>query len=131
MTSSWVDGSKLEAVEKRFAAWRQRLRQTKLASKSLVAPSKRVDALSNNLVILVNLVTMMVSENDKAREAAGIEQRFVALELAVKDLAAAIQKNGQIRLSAMWRGVGAKEKASLISASRPIRLASYHQRPFG
>ena len=89
-----VDGSKLEAVEKRFAALEATIEANKISQQeAIVALSKRVDALSNNLVDIDKpSYNDAVSENDTKGGAAGIEQRFVALEIAVKDLAAAMTK---------------------------------------
>ena len=61
-------------------------------------------------------------ENDTEVGAAGIDERFVALEMAVKDLAAAMtKKRADTTDSNLAEGLN--EKLVLISASRPIRLA--------
>ena len=109
-----VDGSKLEAVEKRFAALEAAIEANKIRQQEvIIALSKRVDALSNNLVDIDKpSYNDAVSENDTKRRAAGIEQRFVALEIAVKDLAAAMTKKRADTTVSNVAGVGANEKAS-------------------
>ena len=109
-----VDGSKLEAVEKRFAALEATIEANKIRQQEVIITlSKRVDALSNNLVDIDKpSYNDAVSENDTKRRAAGIEQRFVALEIAVKDLAAAMTKKRADKSVSNVAGVGANEKAS-------------------
>ena len=109
-----VDGSKLEAVEKRFAALEETIEANKIGQQeAIVALSKRVDALSNNIVDIDKpSFNDAVSENDTKLGSAGIEQRFVALEIAVKDLAAAMTKKRADTTVSNVAGVGAKEKAS-------------------
>ena len=114
-----VDGSKSEAVEKRFAASEATIEANKISQqKAIVALSKRVDALSNN-ALSNNLVDTdkssyndALNENDTKRAAARIDQRFVALEIAVKDLAAAMTKKRVDTIVSNVAGVGANEKVS-------------------
>ena len=109
-----VDGSKLEAVEKRFAALEETIEANKISQQeAIVALSKRVDALSNNLVDIDKpSYNDAASENDTKLGSAGIEQRFVALEIAVKDLAAAMTKKRADTTASNVAGVGANEEAS-------------------
>ena len=114
-----VDGSKSEAVEKRFAASEATIEANKISQqKAIFALSKRVDALSN-AALSDNLIdTHKTSNNDAAnkndtkRVADRIDQRFVALEMAVKDLAAVITKKRADMTASNVAGVGANEKAS-------------------
>lgn len=109
-----VDGYKSEEVEKRFAASEASIELNKISQqKAIVALSKRVDALSNNLVDIDKpSYNDAVNENDTKRGAARIDQRFVALEIAVKDLAAAMTKKRADTSVNNVAGVGAVEKAS-------------------
>ena len=113
-----VDGSKSEAVEKRFAASDATIEANKISQqKAIVALRKQVDALSNALSN--NLIDTdkpsyndAANKNDTKRVAARIDQRFVALEMAVKDLAAAMTKKRADTTVSNVAGVGANEKAS-------------------
>ena len=109
-----VDGSKLEAAEKQFAALEATIEVNKISQQeAFVALSKRVDALSNNLVDIDKpSYNDAASEKDTKLGSAGIEQRFVALEIAVKDLAAAMTKKRADTTVSNVAGVGANEKAS-------------------
>jgi hypothetical protein len=82
------------------------LRQTKLVS-------KQVDALSNNLIDTEKTSNNdAANKNDTKRVAARIDQRFVALEMEVKDLAAVITKKRADTTLSNMEGVGANKKAS-------------------
>jgi hypothetical protein len=109
-----VDGSKLEAVEKRFAALEATIEANKISQQEAVV------ALSNNIVDIDKpSYNDAVSENDTKRGAAGVEQRFVALEIAVKDLAAAMTKKRADTTVSNVAGVGANEKASSVFSITP------------
>ena len=114
-----VDGSKSEAVEKRFAASDATIEANKISQqKAIVALKKRVDALSNAALSNNLIDTDKTSNNDAAnkndtkRVAARIDQRFVALEMAVKDLAAVMTKKRADTTVSNMAGVGANKKAS-------------------
>ena len=94
-----VDESKSEAVEKRFAASEATIAANEISQqKAIVALRKRVDQLSNaafsNNLVDTDKTSSNDAENknDTKRVAARINQRFVALETAVKDLAAVMTK---------------------------------------
>ena len=114
-----VDESKSEAVEKRFAASDATIEANKISQqKDIVALKKRVDSLSNAALSNNLIDTDETSNNDDAnkndtkRVAARIDQRFVALEMAVKDLAAVITKKRADTTVSNMAGIGANKKAS-------------------
>ena len=114
-----VDESKSESVEKRFAASDATIEANKISQqKDIVALKKQVDALSNAALSNNLIDTEKTSNNDAAnkndtkRVAARIDQRFVALEMAVKDLAAVITKKRADTTVSNMAGVGANKKAS-------------------
>ena len=114
-----VDESKSEAVEKRFAASDATIEANKISQqKDIVALKKQVDALSNAAFSNNLIDTEKTSKNDAAnktdtkRVAARIDQRFVALEMAVKDLAAVITKKRADTTVSNMAGIGANKKAS-------------------
>ena len=88
-----IGESKSEAVEQRFVASETTIAANEVSQqKAIVALRKRVDqlstaALSNNLVDTDKTSNNdAVNKNDTKRVAARIDQRFIALEAAVKDL---------------------------------------------
>ena len=109
-----VDESKSESVEKRFAASDATIEANKISQqKDIVALKKQVDALSNNLIDTEKTSNNdAANKNDTKRVAARIDQRFVALEMAVKDLAAVITKKRADTTVSNMAGVGANKKAS-------------------
>ena len=109
-----VDESKSEAVEKRFAASDATIEANKISQqKDIVALKKQVDALSNNLIDTEKTSNNdAANKNDTKRVAARIDQRFVALEMAVKDLAAVITKKRADTTVSNMAGIGANKKAS-------------------
>ena len=114
-----VDESKSEAVEKRFAASEASIEANKISQqKAIFALKKRVDALSNDALSDNLIDTDKTSNNDAANKndtkgvAARIDQRFVALEMAVKDLAAVMTKKRTVTTASNMAGVGENKKAS-------------------
>ncbi len=114
-----VDESKSEVVEKRFAASEATIAANEISQKKAIATlSKRVDqlsnaALSNNLIDTDKTSNNdAVNTNDTKRVAARIDQRFVALEMAVKDLAAVMTKKRADTTVSNTAGVDANNKAS-------------------
>ena len=114
-----VDESKSEAVEKRFAASEATIAANEISQqKAIVALRKRVDQLSNaafsNNLVDIDKTSSNDAENknDTKRVAARIDQRFVALETAVKDLAAVMTKKWEDTTVSNVAGFGANEKAS-------------------
>ena len=89
-----VEESESESVEKRFSASDAKIEAYKISQqKDIVALKQQVDALSNNLIDTDKTSNNdAANKNDTKRVAARIDQRFVALEMAVKDLAAVITK---------------------------------------
>ena len=109
-----VEGSKSESVEKRFATSDATIEANKISQqKDIVALKKQVDALSNNLIDTEKTSNNdAANKNDTKRVAARIDQRFVALEVAVKDLAAVITKKRADTTVSNMAGVVANKKAS-------------------
>jgi hypothetical protein len=109
-----VEESKSESVEKRFAASDATIEANKISQqKDIVALKKQVDALSNNLIDTEKTSNNdAANKNDTKRVAARIDQRFVALEMEVKDLAAVITKKRADTTLSNMEGVGANKKAS-------------------
>jgi hypothetical protein len=109
-----VEESKSESVEKRFATSDATIEANKISQqKDIVALKKQVDALSNNLIDTEKTSNNdAANKNDTKRVAARIDQRFVALEVAVKDLAAVITKKRADTTVSNMAGVGANKKAS-------------------
>ena len=114
-----VGESKSEAVEKRFAASEAKIAANEISQqKAIVALSKRVDqlpnaALSNNLVDTDKTSNNdVVNKNDTKRVAARIDQRFVALEMAVKDLANLMTIKRADTTVSNVTGVGDEKKVS-------------------
>ena len=109
-----VDGSKSEAVEKRFAASESTIAANEISQqKAIVTLNKRVDQLSNNLIDTDKTSNNdAMNKKDRKRVAARIDQRFVALEMEVKDLAALMtNKRADTNVSNVAK-VGANKKAS-------------------
>ena len=114
-----AEESKSEAVEKRFAASEAKIEANGISQqKSILALSKRFDQLSNAALSNNSVDTDKTSNNDAVKKndtkhmAARIDQRFVALEMAVKDLAAVMTKKQTDTTVSNLAGVGANEKAS-------------------
>jgi hypothetical protein len=109
-----VEESKSESVEKRFATSDATIEANKISQqKDIVALKKQVDALSNNLIDTEKTSNNdAANKNDTKRVAARIDQRFVALEMEVKDLAAVITKKRADTTLSNMEGVGANKKAS-------------------
>ncbi len=114
-----VDESKSEAIEERFAVSEATIVANKISQqKAIVALGKRVDqlskaALSNNLADTEKARNNdAVNNKDTKRVAVRIDQRFVALEMAVKDLAALMTKKRAETTVDNATGVGANKKAS-------------------
>ena len=121
-----VGESKSEAVEKRFTASEATIAANEISQqKAIVALSKRVDQLSN-VALSNNLIDTdktsnndAVNKNNTKRVAAKIDERFVALELAVKDLAAVMTKKRADTTVSNVVEIGANEKGSSDSSMTP------------
>ena len=114
-----VTESKSEAAEKRFVALEATIAANGMTQqKAIIALSKRYDqlsntALSNSLGDIDEIDNNdAVNKNDTKHAAARIDQRFVALEMAVKDLADAMTIKRADTTVSNATGVGTNRKAN-------------------